>query len=270
MPSRFCRRALLLLVLLPPLLAHADPLDAIGEVLGIALVAGAALLTLVVLTLVLVVLAYLQPQRRGLYYAQLVLLALNGPVGLVLLAATQALREWLPVAINPSWQLVLPLGVWLNAVRWAQQAQADTWRRWWASVAVAALTSLLLVPWSLGLNSWLMHHPNPSQALIGGIFLLLSLVVALVSWAIVIRQLRAVMPAAVWQPWWLPPLLVALLGATYTVFTTSLSFAFITSIQMQPLLLLRIGGQSLVSSWVVGVLALLVLRPARAARRAVE
>lgn len=190
----------LLPALLLPQLAHADPWGARQTITGVVLVAAIVLLGLVGLTVALVVLAYLRPQWQGVYYAQLALLGLNALGGLALFLVAQQLEKAL-LGVNPFWQLSLPLGLWLNALRWARQTPAEPWRGASIALAVVALNALLYLPLSVGLNISITHLPHPSIRLLQVAFVGLSVVVLLIGWAIVSWQLRDKLPAAAWQPW---------------------------------------------------------------------
>lgn len=260
--------ALLCLPLLLPRLAYADPHYGVENLFWVLLVGGGVVLAVIILSIVLIIRSYRQPERRGLYRAQLVILVFNALVGLAVHwsmvhgGRAELLNSML---LNPFWGLVLSLGLWLNGVRWAQQALTHSWCRIWVSVAVVALGILLGLLPSLGFMEWVSHYnagPYAGRNLPHTLAILLSVGVVLGSWAVVSRQLRAQLPAAVWQPWWQLPLLTAGLSVACTTHDTWPTFVFTSYLLLNLTTLLSISGQTLLLNWGLGVVALRILRPA--------
>lgn len=207
------QRWLLPVALLLPLLAQADALSSLG--FAYAVLAGLAFFAAFVLGLI--VAAYLRPQWRWLYWAQLVLFLWSLVIGLGLerISIQSPGTEWGFFGhINPFWQLCLPLGAWLNSINWARRALTDTFRLLWVGVAVFALHYLLMLAPSEGLSSHFRDGGQYSSGLQAG-YLLASIALGLASWWVVLRQLQPSGYGFLWQPWWRAPAVVAAVGLAF-------------------------------------------------------
>jgi len=257
------RRWPLAVALLLPQLAHADALSA----LGYAYAFMALLVLFAMVTLTLMGASYLLPRWRWLHWVQLVFFAIS--VGLGLLTYGESLSEgWgLFGRHNPLLSFCLPVGAWLNAVVWARRARHDGARLVWVGVAVVALHFLLMLVPDEALGFYFRQGGSSTQ-LFYGAYLLVSLVAGLLSWVVVWWQLPLAVRVLVKQVWWRAPAVAAAVGllyyAVYLTVVLNHHERGMLGISLPWDAVLWQSLQSLVFTWVVGVVALRLI-PAPAA-----
>ena len=252
------RRSLLATALLLPQLAHADALSALGYVY----VFLAMLALFATVTLTLMVASYLLPRWRWLHWVQLVLFGMS--VGLGLLTYGESLSDgWLFFgSFNPLLEFCLPVGAWLNAVVWARRARHDAARLWWVGVAVLALHALLMLAPGVAARYY-FRQDGSSVPLVQGVYLVVSLVMGIMSWAVVWWQLPPAVRVPVKQVWWRAPAVAAAVALLYLAVSLKVMLNHqergMPSISMPWESIIVQALQSLVFSWVVGVVALRLL-----------
>ena len=248
------------LLLLLPQLAQAD---ALGYSLGsLGYVLAAALTSFALFTLLLVVASYLLPRGRGLYGVQLVFFVLSIVLGVLTYGASLA-EDWVFLnGHNPLLAFCLPVGAWLNAVRWARQVRSDGARLVWVGVAVLALHSLLaLAPSDLVLHAF--REVGGGSGLFQALYLLVSVVAGVLSWVVVWWQMPPAVRQLLKQGWWRAPAVAAAIDLLYYGVSLSVILhryeSMATSITVPSILTQML--QSFVFNWIVGA-AVLGLLPA--------
>lgn len=254
--------SLLLVTLLAPQLAHADPFSNLGEVL---LIGSSVLgLMLAALLLLLAIWSYQQPTRSGLRASVFALLVPSVSVLLLLSNSRQDLRS--PFTLAPELlETAVWASAWLGAITLARVALSDGARRTWTAVAVMALSMLVFMPIGWVQQAFLTgggnYHVFETLAYRVGIRTVAA-VVGLASWWLVLRQ-TAGFPAldtAVRSSWWLVPALAAGLDLVfYLAQLLFLNVRYSGGIQWD-----SVAGPALISmavSWAVGAAALRLFPP---------
>lgn len=241
-------------LLLLPLLALADPLN--NGALGVLVYVALFLAGLALLSPLLTVWSYFRPHFRVLYVLQLVLLAVGLWCGGKMNYVFRGEEFPLLGRFNPLWEVAMPVSIWLNAVMLARRARRDSARLVWGVVAVLALYHLLLVaPYAFLTASGWQWGAARAWALIGYQLLMLALLMS--SWWGVLRQLGWLV--LFWHPWWRAPLVFAGIELSYRVADWAMTNFFTHN------LVLGLGEGPLLQaalSWIAGVVALRLVRPA--------
>lgn len=204
------------LLLLSPLLAHADALD--GAAMALELLA--AIWGLALLLMLVSLLAYRRPAShtlRRLNYAGIGLSGLLGLAGLVFAGSSNGSALGLGEA-NPFLRLSLPFAAWLGGANWATFATQPQARRWGVAVAAAGALPTMSTLLNL-LTRWLLSAIM-SFGLGGGysIVLLFKVLTMVGAWWVVLAQVQRRQPLG-WhepRPVLLVPALATGLGIAYT------------------------------------------------------
>jgi len=253
------KRCLLGLLLLTPILAHADPLNngALGALALLALIA----LLFTGLTLLLMVLAFLRPASQLLQRTQGAFLVV---FGWLYLSWFRSLLHITQGSLYPDLaSAIFPLAMLLNGLTQAKQARQHLACQAWAGLALAGSEGLLrLLVRVLELKTFWLSGPRND-----GFYLLwrdaVMFLVSAFSWVLVLALLRRqpAPAASLWQSWWRTPAVGAGMSVVLYLFNMVSLFHGEPGISIDLVALLPSSLLMFSSCWLAGVVVLRLIHP---------